>query len=1167
MQRIRIKKAPKLGDQVDYSFYDSRYHNTGMAGNTEDQVKNTMGPIPREEATIEVERGEVVVGDTNQDGFLELFTFGGKPHSQGGTPVDVPPGSFIYSNTRKLRIKDKELVTKVFGLAEKKGGYTPAEIAKRYQINEHVATLKDDRADSIQKRSASEMLKNNLDKLGVLALVQESMKGFPDGIPAIAESAAVGLGMDPAMFDPAKQQEMAQQQMPEQIMAEGEGMEQMMQYGGLRKYQKAGTVGDKFFINGQQNGITSRYKGFFGDEWVKLANPIVMTDQWGNKEYMTEMTTDDFNKLVMNGKLDMAYEDNAIAPSHYTDVDNLGWWNQDRSIVKVGRGAKLNTLNFSLDGAQPQQQKPAHLQPGFEFTKGNKRYRVLNSDVYSPYGTENGDRRAVNVQQISDPDHNVGSFFDTKLGQELIPLSEFNAMMGVNAQQASAQTAAQQQATGVSSSLRSAPPGAQVLNQGANRSQDPVTNDLQKRALAMGWFDVASYRNSGWKKNEALLENARAMGWGDDIEGYRDSGWKRNPQSGRSSAQGAASKPATSTGAPKTVDDIFNKYREGGSLPTYQTGKTDLPDPNVEQKIGEEVLDGVTYTIYYKGDQKIVKNDKGEVVKSGPRTDTGGKNFSQYGSQNIKQIVDSQPNTIYSAIPFGTFGKQEKLGNTGIYLSSNNVKNRTEGSLTAEEWADFQKRHGDWIDQSYQSPNGNGKGLEGFKKDLMASEATGNKAAEWFQDKVNEYAEAQFGKPYFAKEKSAENPYTRDSRFGQVTFSVPRFFNVPEQPKQDPPKEKETPPPPGMKKAYYCVEGEDGTRGVQEVEYAENSTPTAPAGKSVKQYSSRAEADAGCVATPSNFKREPIKRGGPWWAQDIVTFTDAMTRDVNKYEPMMQQLDLLTSEYTPLKKDAQVANIQQMQNQFMNLAANSADGNVAMASAMGASGDSFQNAANVMSQIENQNSLMATQNSKDNVGIENQERQLNAGLRGQYVGQSATANQQVDNANNKLQTNRLEALKAGMTNWGRKKLDEQVLTPQVYIDPINYDAQFSGEGRDYSLPDLYQNPYLSGTGTGRGTKGSPQMTALAATSDADIQLYDKYYNELLPKYGKEQAEKIALQKMSQYNQLLRSNPNAMQYIGQSAGIGYPGGFTPEYAGGGAITVEDLFYMLNHAKKR
>ena len=102
MQRIRIKKAPKMGDQVDYSFYDSRYHNTGMAGNTEDQVKNTMGPIPREEATIEVERGEVVVGDTNQDGFLELFTFGGKPHSQGGTPVDVPPGSFIYSNTRKL---------------------------------------------------------------------------------------------------------------------------------------------------------------------------------------------------------------------------------------------------------------------------------------------------------------------------------------------------------------------------------------------------------------------------------------------------------------------------------------------------------------------------------------------------------------------------------------------------------------------------------------------------------------------------------------------------------------------------------------------------------------------------------------------------------------------------------------------------------------------------------------------------------------------------------------------------------------------------------------------------------------------------------------------------------------------------------------------------------
>jgi hypothetical protein len=254
-----------------------------------------------------------------------------------------------------------------------------------------------------------------------------------------------------------------------------------------------------------------------------------------------------------------------------------------------------------------------------------------------------------------------------------------------------------------------------------------------------------------------------------------------------------------------------------------------------------------------------------------------------------------------------------------------------------------------------------------------------------------------------------------------------------------------------------------------------------------------------------------------------------------------------------------------MQNQFMNLAANSNDGNVATAAALGASGESFQNAANVMSQIENQNSLLATQNSKENVAIENQERQINAGLRGQYVGEMATTNQATDNAQRKLGLNRLEALKAGMTNYQRKKLQEQVVTPDVYIDPITYDVSSSGRGRQWDMPDLYQNPYYGGVSGTRGRGASPAVTAAAATSDNDIQLYDKYYNELLPKYGKEQAEKIALAKMQQYNTMMRSNPNAVQYADQS--IGYPGGFTPTFANGGAITIEDLFYIMNKANKR
>lgn len=267
MQKVRIKKAPQLGEQVDYSFYDSRYRNMGMGGSSESEVTKTMGPVPREEANIEVELGEVVVGDTNQDGFLELFTFTGKPHSKGGTPVNIPPGSFIFSNTKKLFIKDPAILKELFGLPVRKGGYSPAEIAKKYQINEYIEKLKNSDSDALTKRTAQTVLDKHLEKLGELALVQESMKGFPDGIPAIALAAAEKMGLTPdslkEMQGQQPQQQMLQQgqqpmmqSSPEEEMMEPvqspeeesqelapEMMQGMMRYGGrtLRKYQVAGT--------------------------------------------------------------------------------------------------------------------------------------------------------------------------------------------------------------------------------------------------------------------------------------------------------------------------------------------------------------------------------------------------------------------------------------------------------------------------------------------------------------------------------------------------------------------------------------------------------------------------------------------------------------------------------------------------------------------------------------------------------------------------------------------------------------------------------------------------------------------------------------------------------------------------------------------------------------
>jgi hypothetical protein len=146
----------------------------------------TLQPVPREDANIEAEKGETIYGDVDGDGQKEHMTVGGKRHVDGGTPLNVPKGSFVFSDTRKMRIKD-ENVLKYFGVNPKKGGITPAEIAKKYDINKFKAILQDPNSDKLQKDTAKKMIDSYEDKLGYLALIQEKMKGLPSGIPEVAQ--------------------------------------------------------------------------------------------------------------------------------------------------------------------------------------------------------------------------------------------------------------------------------------------------------------------------------------------------------------------------------------------------------------------------------------------------------------------------------------------------------------------------------------------------------------------------------------------------------------------------------------------------------------------------------------------------------------------------------------------------------------------------------------------------------------------------------------------------------------------------------------------------------------------------------------------------------------------------------------------------------------------
>lgn len=182
--KIRITKAPDMmdyGGQLGYAL-DIAYRGNVEEGNDKD-VSDTLNPVNRSDANIEAERGETIVGDFDNDGMNEHMKVNGKPHTEGGTPLNVPDGSFVFSNSKKLLIDGP--VLSMFGKSEKKK-YTPAQIAKQYDINKYKAILDDPDADNLSKSTAAFMIENYKEKLGNLALLQESIKGFPDGIPNIS---------------------------------------------------------------------------------------------------------------------------------------------------------------------------------------------------------------------------------------------------------------------------------------------------------------------------------------------------------------------------------------------------------------------------------------------------------------------------------------------------------------------------------------------------------------------------------------------------------------------------------------------------------------------------------------------------------------------------------------------------------------------------------------------------------------------------------------------------------------------------------------------------------------------------------------------------------------------------------------------------------------------
>lgn len=235
-QRVRVS-PPQMayGGNKPGTYNQFDAHSWGANPNSEIGVNadpnpysrtgRTLPEAPSEIANVNAEKNEKVLGNFTSDGQPSLMNVDGPPHTQGGKDVYVPPGAFIFSDTKSLKIKNPEIL-KMFNVSKPS---TPAKIASKFDLSKYTKVVADLETDNVSKKTAQMMIDNNTNMLEKLANVQESMKQHK------------GLGNDNPQLTPMGEQSPMMQ--PQSQMSGGETR---YMHGGMPQYQTGGYGDDVF---------------------------------------------------------------------------------------------------------------------------------------------------------------------------------------------------------------------------------------------------------------------------------------------------------------------------------------------------------------------------------------------------------------------------------------------------------------------------------------------------------------------------------------------------------------------------------------------------------------------------------------------------------------------------------------------------------------------------------------------------------------------------------------------------------------------------------------------------------------------------------------------------------------------------------------------------------
>lgn len=269
IKRVYIEENnhTKYDDYGNFKYYNTDSDNTGPVS---EGINDSIKGINREDANLEAELGETLFDNEK----MTLHKILGKTHKKGGTPLNLNPGDFIFSNDKSLNInkKEKDLFELKFG-----GKITPSAMLKKevnFKHHNKMINILDNNKifDPIVKNSANLMLTKNLEKIGQIASIQEAKKSFPQGVPDFAENT---MPIYSELIDKKITQ-------AEQFKLGGKYLPKAQ--GG--KWITTLPNGQAYYHNGVNSGYTqSTNKAYWDTEWQFFTKPAYRFSKRGTDDY------------------------------------------------------------------------------------------------------------------------------------------------------------------------------------------------------------------------------------------------------------------------------------------------------------------------------------------------------------------------------------------------------------------------------------------------------------------------------------------------------------------------------------------------------------------------------------------------------------------------------------------------------------------------------------------------------------------------------------------------------------------------------------------------------------------------------------------------------------------------------------------------------------------